>query len=142
MALGAVVVAALVLVASAGLLWIDHHNDGNVSPSDGRLTPSQYAAAVNVARTEIAQTHGKVSAAVATMVKARPTDCNAEGMLVVQLVRDISTSTLALRNHRRGQTNGSRSGRTRRMAKRARPASALADSKRPQALPTSSPRSD
>jgi len=27
-------------VASAGLLWIDHHNDGNVSPSDGRLTPS------------------------------------------------------------------------------------------------------
>jgi len=89
-ALGAVVVAALVLVASAGLLWIDHHNDGNVSPSDGRLTPGQYAAAVNVARTEIAQTHGKVSAAVATMVKARPTDCNAEGMLVVQLVRDLN----------------------------------------------------
>ena len=87
LALGAVVVA-LVLAVSAAFLWIDHHNDGKVSAADrGNLTSDQYAAAVKIARTDLARYRGTVTAAAATLVKARPTGCNPAGtLLVVQVI--------------------------------------------------------
>jgi hypothetical protein len=87
LALSGLVVLVLVLVASAGWVWTDHRNDTKVTAAyRGHLTPSQYAAAVEVARHAVAHLDGTVTAAVATLVKARPADCNEHGMLLVQVV--------------------------------------------------------
>lgn len=86
-ALGAVAVV-LVLVGSAAFLWIDHRNDGEVTAAErGNLTPDQYAAAVKIARSDLARYRGTVTAAAAMLVKAPPTGCNPAGrLLVVQVI--------------------------------------------------------
>lgn len=85
--------AAVALVLAGSWGWIDHRS-AKVSAADrGRLTPDQYAAAVQVVRTESAQSHGKVTAAFATMARSNKTDCNSSRTLLVQVLGlDVNVS--------------------------------------------------
>jgi hypothetical protein len=94
----AAIVCAIVLLPTGVVAAIRSHHGRDLTASDwGSLTPAQYAAAVRIARAEIAKDHAKVSRAVAVVAGGSvrttnlPGSCESGRLLIVHLVGDFPT---------------------------------------------------